>query len=411
MISAEEASACILAHVQHMPTEEIPLEWAGGRVAARDIHAAHTHPPWRNASMDGYAVRAADLMHLPVTLRVVDHVPAGRFPARDITSGEASQVMTGAPLPESADTVIRIEDTNRGTEVIEIRDDRDRHKNVRQGGEDFRTGDALVQAGDEITPAAMGVLASAGSGTLHVHRRPTVAIVGSGDELVMLNEFDAVRAGRRIVSSNSYTLPALVRGAGGVPRDVGVAADTREALRAKIVAARGCDLLITSAGISVGDHDYTRDVLHSVGADVKFWRVRIRPGAPLAFGTIDGTPWIGLSGNPVSAMVTFELFVRPALRKMLGYRTLFPVPLTATLEEPVTTAAALTHFLRAIVTPSGTGYTARLTGTQSSAALTSMVRANALLILPHERQRYAAGEHVTAIPLGRSLYHTDHFPA
>jgi molybdopterin molybdotransferase len=410
MITAAEASACILEHIEPLSAEEVSLADALGRVIASPITSAVTLPPWRNSSMDGYAVRSANIGSLPQSLRVIETVAAGRVPSRDIDAGEATKVMTGAPVPESADSVVRIEDTDRGEPIVTINDGRDLRKNIRPRGEDVRAGDLIARRGDVVTPAILGVLASCGVQTLQVTRRPIIAIVSSGDELVMLDQFARVEAGERIVSANSYTLNALVQTAGAIPRDFGIARDTPESLRAIIEQTRQCDLLVTSAGISVGDHDYTRDVLQALGAEMKFWKVRIRPGAPLAFGMIGQMPWIGLSGNPVSAMVTFELFVRPAIRKMCGQNDLFPASIEVTLSEAITTVAPLTHFLRVVVTPSPRGYMARLTGTQSSAALTSMTRANALLIVPFDRQNYEAGDTLQAIPLGEALMTGTQFP-
>jgi molybdopterin molybdotransferase len=222
----------------------------------------------------------------------------------------------------------------------------------------------------------------------------------SGDELVDLDRFDEVRSGRKIVSSNSYTLEALVRATGGIPVVVGTARDDPDDIRARLERAAECDLIVTSAGISVGEFDHLRTVLDAMGVELKFWRVRMRPGAPLGFGLLRGKPWIGLPGNPVSTMVTFDLFVRPAIRKMLGHLRLFRRPITVTLEEPVTIGAKLTHFLRAIVTPGDNGgMRARLTGPQGSGILTSMSRADALLIVPEDRPRLEAGEHVHAFLL------------
>jgi molybdopterin molybdotransferase len=245
-----------------------------------------------------------------------------------------------------------------------------------------------------------------------VHRAPRVAILGSGDELVDLDEFDRVIAGERIVGSNSYTLQALVRAAGGTPVPLGHARDTLEAMReifARAVAAKP-DLIISSAGISVGEFDYTRDALGWLGADLRFWKVRMRPGAPIGFGTIADIPWIGLPGNPVSVMVTFELFARPAMLKQLGHRRLHRRPVAVTLEQPVQTGARLTHFLRAIVTAQPSGeLTARLTGPQGSGILTSMARANALLVVPEDRQMVAAGETLSALVLSPGAQLTETF--
>lgn len=411
MLGAAEASARILAHIERLSTERVPLSAALGFVLAEKVVAPLSVPPWANASMDGYAVHSSDVGTVPARLRVIGEVPAGATPERAIASGEAMKIMTGAPVPAEADTVIRVEDTDRGEHVVEVRDARDANRNIRPRGEDYREGDVLGDVGDVVTPGLIGVLASAGAAHVTIYRQPTIGIVSSGDEIVMLDRFNSVLAGERIISSNSYTLPALVREAGALPRDMGIAADDPQALRERIDAARGCDLLVTTGGISVGDRDYTKAVLEALGADIKFWRVRIRPGGPLAFGVVDGRPWIGLAGNPVSAMVTFELYVRPAILKMSGHTRVFPLPVRVILDEPVSTSGNLTHFLRIITTPRGGRLHAGLTGNQSSGALTSMARANALLIVPEGKRAFQAGDELNAIPLGAGRLTSDVFPA
>jgi molybdopterin molybdotransferase len=274
--------------------------------------------------MDGYATRAEDVetasASAPVRLQVVDAIAAGAFATVRIERGQAARIMTGAPIPDGADTVVRIEDTDRGLEVVAIRDARDARRNVRPRGEDFSEGETVLEAGTPIGAAQIGVLASMGFAAVDVFRQPRVAILGSGDELVDLDRFHEALDGRKIVSSNSYTLHALVRDAGGVPINLGIARDSPASLRERFECARGADLLLTSAGVSVGEFDYTRHVLTELGAEMKLWRVRMRPGAPLGFGLLGGMPWIGLPGNPVSTMVTFELFVRPVLRRMIRWK-------------------------------------------------------------------------------------------
>jgi len=408
--------------------------------------------------MDGYAVRAADVesasAERPVVLPVTETVAAGGFATRPLAPGTATRIMTGAPLPEGTDTVVRVEDTDGGVERVEVRNARDANKNVRFRGEDMREGDAVIPAGTPIGPAQVGVLASCGAAVVDVYRRPRVAIMGSGDELVDLDRFHEALAGRKIVSSNSYTLHALVRTAGAEPVNLGVAADTPESLSERLLGAAGCDLIVTSAGVSVGEFDYTRDVLAALGAEMRFWKVRMRPGAPIGFGILNGSsnrspehdalspgrsghdgpshgiperdplsrgvperdslsrgiPWIGLPGNPVSTMVTFELFVRPALRRMLGHERLHRRPVRVVLEEPVTIGARLTHFLRAVVTTRADGtLAARLTGPQGSGILTSMSLANALLVVPEDRPRLEAGETASALLLTEDAGLASHF--
>ncbi|HEX2723999.1 MAG TPA: gephyrin-like molybdotransferase Glp, partial [Gemmatimonadaceae bacterium] len=353
----------------------------------------------------GYAVRGADLASDPApSLHVVDTVAAGSFPSRGLERGEAIRIMTGAPVPGGADSIIRHEDTDNGREAVTILNKRDIGKNIRRAGEDFRRGDTLFERGELLTPAHIGALASAGIQSVDVHRGPRVALISSGDELVELRDFRPELAGAKIVSSNSMTLASLVRDAGGEADDLGIARDAPSSLAEKLSAARGADLMITSAGISVGDHDHVRTAFTDLGGQIHFWKVRMKPGAPLAFGTLNGTPWIGVSGNPVSAMVSFEVFVRPVIRKMLGHRLLFRQTIPVTLGEAVTLAAPLMHFLRVVITDDGNGrYTAALAGSQSSSVLTAMARANALLILPGDRLVLAAGETHRALPLGDSL--------
>ena len=414
MLTVTEASERIMAEIRQLDAESVPLKRALGRVCADDISATVTMPPWSNSSMDGYAVRSADITPVMggerVTLRVVATIAAGEFAPRPLKRGEAMRIMTGAPVPEGADSVIRKEHTDGGKKKVEIRDALDVWKNIRPAGEDYQRGDVLAKRGAPIRPALLGVLASSGISKVRAFRRPRVAIISSGDELVDIDEFDAVVAQRRIVSSNSYTLDALTRVAGGIPVDLGIAADTKASLKRKLEGARDCDLILTSAGVSVGDLDHTRNVFEELGGEQKFWKVKMRPGAPLAFGMLKDIPWLGVSGNPVSAMVSFELFVRPALRKMQGHAGLFRRTVTVTVEEEVKIAAKLTHFLRAIVrrTTDGT-LVARLTGQQSSGMLTSMVKANALLIVPETSPKVAPGSQLHALMLDQSLEETSAF--
>jgi molybdopterin molybdotransferase len=404
VLTVAEAVERILADVPRGPVERVALADALDRVLALPAVSPITIPAWDNSAMDGYAVRASDVesasTEAAVALPVLETIAAGAFPSRPLPPGSSMRIMTGAPLPEGADTVVRVEDTDGGTATVIVRNARDAHKNIRYRGEDIREGTQVIEAGTPVYAAQIGVLASIGYAEVEVYQRPRVAIMTSGDELVDLDRFDEVRAGRKIVSSNSYTLEALVRAAGGIPVSLGTARDDPEDIRARLERAASCDLIVTSAGISVGEFDHLRRVLDEMGVELKFWRVRMRPGAPLGFGLLRGKPWIGLPGNPVSTMVTFDLFVRPALRKMAGHERLFRRPVRVILEEPVSIGARLTHFLRATIRPDDTGQLlARLTGPQGSGILTSMARAEALLIIPEERPRVEAGESVHAFLL------------
>src|SRR5213079_699312 len=349
MLTPPEAARTILEHVAPLPTERRPLKEVLDLVLAEDVVSPIDLPGWDNSAMDGYATRAADVggatADRPVTLNVIETVPAGRFPAKAVGAGEAIRIFTGAPLPAGADTVIRQEDTRRG--------------------------DVALAAGTALGPAQLGVLASIAHAAPLVHRPPLVAFMGSGDEIVDLDHAAEILAGTKIATSNSYTLFGMIRRAGGVPLDLGVARDTKQSLRDHLAGARDADLLVTTAGVSVGEHDLVRAVLTELGCDMKLWRIRMRPGAPLGFGLLDGKPWIGLPGNPVSTMVTFELFVRPAIRKMLGHALPFRRAVPVCVVEPITLGPRLRHFLRAVVSPAdGAGaLTARLTGPQGSGIL------------------------------------------
>jgi molybdopterin molybdotransferase len=414
MLSPAEAVESILSEIRPLGAEPVALADALGRVLAERVVSPVTLPHWDNSAMDGYAVRAADVRGAtrqnPARLGVIETIAAGGFASRAVEAGQAARIMTGAPLPSGADSVVRVEDTDGGTTSVQVFDDRDAERNIRPRGEDLHAGDEVLAAGQVLAAPQIGVLASVGAASVQAHRRPRVAIAGSGDELVDLDHFDEVLAGRRIVSSNSYTLDALVRSCGAIPVNLGVARDSMSDVRRILERARDADLILTSAGVSVGEHDYTRAALVEMGAKMKFWRVRMRPGAPIGFGFLGRTPWIGLPGNPVSAMVTFELFARPALRRMQGLARVFKRPLPVEMEEPVTLGPRLTHFLRAVVQPGADGvWRGRLTGPQGSGILTSMARANALLVVPEDKQRVEAGDRLHCLLLGEDGMFVDRF--
>jgi molybdopterin molybdotransferase len=409
-LTVREAAAAVLADLRPVECETVPLNAALGRVLAEDVVSPLDLPPWDNASMDGYAVRAADVRgarhDAPVRLPVTETIAAGGAASSELAPGTAMRIMTGAPVPHGADSVIRIEDTDRGDERVLIVDPRDAGRNVRPRGEDLARGATAIPAATVIGPPQLGVLASVGARTVSVYRRPRVAVLSTGDELVDVDRFDEVMAGRRIVSSNGYALRAGVTITGGEVIDLGICPDDRAALRAHLERAldEKCDLVITSGGVSVGTFDFTREVLRELGALMRFWRVRIRPGGPLGFGLLAGVPWLGLPGNPVSAMVTFELFGRPAIRKLRGETRPYPHVFTAVMEEEVSIAAPLTHFFRARIRRDDRGVAhARLTGPQGSGLLTSMARADALVVVPLEqfgRGPVPAGAALAAVPLG-----------
>jgi molybdopterin molybdotransferase len=410
MLTPTAAARLILEHIAPLPTARRPLREALDRVLAEDVTSPIDLPAWDNSAMDGYAARAADIERAgpdhKVTLAVIEAVAAGQFPTKPIGPGQVTRIFTGAPLPGGADTVVRQEDTEPAQpERITVVTGRDARKNVRHRGEDIRKGEVVLGVGTPLGPAQLGVLASIAHATPLVHDAPRVAFMGSGDEIVDLDRADEILSGKKVATSNSYTLHALIRRTGGVPVDLGLARDTKESLREHLAEARrggAVDLLVTTAGVSVGEHDFVRDVLTELGGEIKLWRIAMRPGAPVGFGLLGGTPWIGLPGNPVSVMVTFELFVRPTIRRLLGHRLPFRRTVPVCVGEPIKLGPKLRHFLRAVVQPEGSGggmLTARLTGPQGSGILTSMARANALLIVPEDRPTVAAGETLPALLL------------
>jgi len=396
-----DAALRILEHVHRQPPLRVPLDDALDGVLAEDVVSPLDIPAWTNSAMDGYAARADDVrgatQTAPRRLTVVEHIPAGAFPTRRIEPGTCARIFTGAPLPEGADSVIRQEDTDQGTETVAVFKDRDVGVNIRRAGEDIQKGTRVLAAGDELGPAELGVLASLAVAHPVIYRRPRVAILGSGDEIVDVDQPDLILNGRKIASSNTHTLTALIRQAGGEPVNLGIARDTPESLRDHLLRAGESDLLVTTAGISVGEHDHLRTVLADLGAELKFWKLRMRPGAPVGFGLLGGLPWIGLPGNPVSTMVCFELFVRPAIRKLAGRRLPFRRGVSVRVAEPIRLGPKLQHFLRAVVTPGPEGLEVRLTGPQGSGILTSMVKANALLVIPEGQHETPAGASALAI--------------
>jgi len=401
-LTARNAALRILAEARVQPALRIPLDDALGHVLAHDVTSPVAIPAHTNSAMDGYACRAVDVRgKAPVTLRVVEQIPAGKMPERRIGAGECARIFTGAPLPEGADGVVRQEDTDLGAEVVTVLKDRDAGMNFRRAGEDLAKGALALPAGTFLGPAELGVLASVAVGSPMVVRRPRVGILASGDEIVDVDQPDAIISGKKIASSNTHTLIALVRLAGGEPVPLGIAKDTAASMREHLERAADCDLLVTSAGISVGEHDFVKPVLEEMGAEIRFWKLRMRPGAPVGFGMLRDVPWIGLPGNPVSTMVTFELFVRPAIRRMAGHAHPFRRSVPVRLGEPIKLGPKLQHFLRAVVSEGGE---ARLTGPQGSGILTSMVKANALLVIPEGQHETPAGAVVQAIPLHSPLH-------
>lgn len=408
-MNAGEAARVILDAIGPQPSLRVPLDEALDMVLAEEVVSPIDLPPWTNSAMDGYAVRSEDVrgasVESPCVLRVVERIPAGQVPVHPIVPGTAARIFTGAALPAGADGVIRQEDTDQGDPTVSIVNARDAGANIRHAGEDVRRGTPICAPGTVLGPAHLGLLASLAVSHPLVVRRPRVAILAGGDEIADLDQRDEILAGRKIGSSNTHALLALVRKAGGEPVSLGIASDTVASVQTHLERARDADLLVTSAGVSVGEHDHVRQVIESMGGAVTFWRLPIRPGATTAFGRLAQVPWLGLPGNPVSTMVTFELFVRPAIRRMAGHQFPFRKARSARLTEPIHLKARLQHFLRGIAREdSDGGVSVRLTGPQGSGRLSSMVAANALIVVPEGQTDLAAGTEVRILPLDEERY-------
>ena len=405
MLSVEEALERILGFFHVLESEEAPILDVLGQVLAEDVVSQLDIPPLDNSAMDGYAVQAASVKGAsaasPVVLRVVGAVAAGEMPGVEVAPGSAVRIMTGAPVPKGADAIVPFEDTDEvarrasgeGLSEIAVTVETESSAHVRPSGQDVRRGEGVLQKGNVLRPAEIGVLASLGLAQVKVVRRPVVAILATGDELVALGD-RGNSAG--IYDSNSYGVAAGVLRYGGIPRLLGIARDNLNSMNSKLQEGLESDMLITSAGVSKGDYDIVKDVLAQHGR-IDFWSVRMRPAKPLAFGVLaaaDGrqVPHLGLPGNPVSALVAFEQFGRAAIHKMLG-KTLYNKPIVkAVLDEPIYNTDGRRVFSRAIVTKRDGVYHARLTGHQSSNLLTSMARANGLAICPEDLPKKDAGE-------------------
>ncbi len=414
MISVEEALERILGYVSVLEPEEKPTLDALGQVLAEDVTSDMDIPPLDNTAMDGYAVRAADTLGAtpenPTRLRVVGELAAGYLHEGEVAPGTAVRIMTGAPLPSGADAVVPFEDTNESTShafgrfskavdsVLICKAVRS-GANVRRAGEDVARQSLVMRRGTTLRPAQIGLLASLGRATVRVIRRPVVAVLSTGDELTEVGQ--PLRPGA-IYDSNSYSVAAMIVQNGGIPRIVGIARDTVEDLTAKIRQGLDADILITSAGVSRGDYDVVKDVLAREG-EVDFWTVRMKPGKPLAFGAFASgerrVPHIGLPGNPVSSMLTFELFGRPALFKMMGKTRWQRPTVRAISEDRIANNDGRRVFARAVVSQRDGRYYASLTGPQGSGILTSMSLANALAVVPEDVPAVEPGDEVSVIML------------
>ena len=404
LISIEEARTRVLTEAAALPSETIALSEALGSVLAEDIIASHNVPPFNNSGMDGYAVRASDTVEAttdsPVRLPISDTLPAGHVAAHGLQPGEAIRIMTGAPLPDGADTVVQSELTSEDDGYLVLVEPVKRGKNIRRAGEDIATGDRVLSAGVSLGPAEIGVLASLGHARLLVYRRPRVAIISTGSELV---EVDQPLGPGQIRNSNSYSLRAQCLQLGIAAAAFGIVPDDYEATRTAIEAGLDYDVLLTSGGVSVGRFDFVKDVQDELGVERRLWGVAMKPGKPLAFGVRGGTLVFGLPGNPVSAMVSFELFVRPALLRLMGYRKTTRPQYQAIIEEDVANPDGRTYVVRVRAWREDGTWHVSSTGAQGSGILRSMVGANGLAFIPGGPRGVRAGDEVEFLLLREDL--------
>ena len=395
MIQVQEALDKILCQIQFKGVERVPLGQALGRVLTEDVVSRINNPPLDNSAMDGYAVIAKDIQSAtpenPVKLEMVEEIAAGYTAKGTLKPGQTMRIMTGAPIPPGADAVLMQEDTQKDGNAILCLDKADVAENIRRAGEDVKIGEGVIKKGTTLSPAHIGMLAVIGRSQIAVSQRPTVAILSTGDEIL---ELDETPQGPQIFNSNGHMLAAQIKSAGGIPVYLGIAKDTEKDLMEKFEWALKADIVVSSGGVSVGDYDLVKSSLQKMGQDMLFWKVAMKPGKPLAFGRIGKTPIFGLPGNPVSSFVSFEQFVRPSLRKVLGCADLSHKTVQAKLTRTINKKPGRLHFLSSIVSWTDGEYTVTPAGEQGSGILKSAANANGLLIFPLEAEEIKQGQEV-----------------
>lgn len=394
MLTVEAALARVLGAARPVIREEVPLEVAFGRVLAEDLRAPTPLPPWDDSAMDGYAV-ASEGLGEEATLTVIETIPAGRVGSRRVVHGTTARIMTGAPMPEGADAVVIREDSapvpGEGPEQVRLMGGAHPGMNVRRAGSELAVGDRVLRAGQTLSPPAVGLAASLGWTTLPVAARPRVALLSTGDELVAPG---MPRGPGQIWSSNALSLAGLVLEAGGLPLDCGLVPDTLEGTRAAFQRALGCDIILSTGGVSVGDYDVVKAALAAEGAELDFWKVRMKPGKPLAYGHIAGRPVFGLPGNPVSCVVNFLQFVRPVIRRSLGDPRPFLPVLDATLRDAVRRAPGREELLRVSLAWEGGRLIATPGRRQGSGQLSGVAEGHGFALIAGDRAELSAGETV-----------------
>jgi molybdopterin molybdotransferase len=396
MVSIEEARQTILGYIAPLETEKVSVFQGLNRVTPEDHVAPWDIPAADNSAMDGFAFGSAGVV--ANRLRVTDFIPAGAVRTTPVPAGEAVRIMTGAPVPPGCDTVVPIEEVEEDGDWIRVPQVKPGN-HVRLRGEDIQLGEVVIPAGALLRPQEIGMLSAMGSTSLAVYRKARIAILATGDELL---EPGSTPAPGKLINSNSYSLAAQVLDAGGDPVLLGIALDTLEATCEKIKAGLNADMLVITGGVSVGDRDFVKAAIEHMGGTVTFWKVNMKPGKPLAFAVLDGKPIFALPGNPVAAMVSFELFVRPSILKAMGHRRILRPVIKATLQEPAANKGGRPHLVRGIVSRQEDGYRVSTTGNQSSGRLSSLILGNGLMKLAPECS-LAAGDQVEVMLLDRGF--------
>ena len=401
-LKASAAQRIILESAVTLGAETVKLEQSLGRVLAEDIRANRDLPPYDVSAMDGFAIRSADVANVPVTLEIIEDIKAGDMPSRALAAGQCARIMTGAPIPQGADAVIRVEDTEVLDEQhVQINQAVKPGNDIRRLGENMRNGEVVLAPSTEITPGVIGVLATVKRAQVQVYRRPRVAILSTGNELEGLDEpVDP----NKIPNSNSYALMGQVQALGIEPVLLGIARDDPAELEQYLRRGLEYEVLLVSGGTSVGVHDYVRPTIEALGAKMLFWRVAMKPGHPVAFGKVGEKIIFGLPGNPVSSMVCFEQFVVPALRRMMGHARTHRRTITARLTHNVKHQPGRTEFIRVMLAKEEGGYAASSTGAQGSGMLLSMARADGLAVLPADCNGMVAGSMVAVQLLDGTVF-------
>ena len=399
MLSVQDAQTSLLSIIRPLPGVNVSCLESLGAILAEDVYADIANPPFDNSAVDGYAVIATETagasQSTPRTFDLLEEIAAGASPVYELRPGKCSKIMTGAPIPPGADAVVMIEDTVAAGSKVRILQPASPGEHVRRRGEDIHKGDRVLAAGTLIKSPEIAILAAMGQSRVTVHRRPSVAVITTGDELV---DIDQSPSAGQIRNSNAYAVAAMIAESGAEVHSIQRVRDDEGETESALSACVGADIIVTSGGVSVGDRDYVKPAVEKLGA-LSFWRVNMKPGKPIAVGTIGDSFFFGLPGNPISTMVTFELFVRPAIRKLMGFSDPLPPRVTATLNEELTRSPGREEYIRATLTLTESGFAAQTTGGQGSGMLRSMAGANALLVIPADIRRVSKGESVTALLL------------